>query len=60
MGIPLSISAVAGAGTGNVPWAHLTKPPPTCTAEDKTLSTLNSPDRPLPDDIDDESTAPTS
>ena len=29
MGMPLRISAVAGAGTGKIPWAQRRKPPPT-------------------------------
>src|SRR5579885_1723183 len=33
VGTPLSNSAVAGVGTGNVPWVHSTKPLPVFTGE---------------------------
>jgi hypothetical protein len=36
-GMPRSISAVAGAGTGNFPWEKVTKPEPTLSLRTKDL-----------------------
>ena len=38
VGMPRSMSSVAGAGTGSTPCAHFTVPPPTLTGEAYTLS----------------------
>ena len=43
MGRPCSSRAVAGAGTGRIPWAHFTVPLPTAMGEQTIFSGLSSP-----------------